>query len=260
MLCLLVIAGCDTGGEDDPVQQFPAVNVGDAWVMTRTQVLGLDRPEFEPNISVKQDTIRVLEQVSIHGETWFRIGNRERVGFIISVFDMLDLYAFREEGIFQLTRDSLVVPLLLYDRDSETEYAVRDGIRGRFVRSDSLIQTSALGDVTGTLYTFRLGTDYQPLEGQTGGSGMIDQLFLEKAFFLESLWSPELGLLKTQSMYITMSRSGEALIVAGTDTWEIEQFLPALDNNESVVPSSAAKEGAVPRHSFSLPASPGQLR
>ena len=227
VLCLYMLAACDNSGdnEPDPVPQFPVVNVGDAWVMTRTDTLQspFAPPDIPPDVMVKQDTIRVLEQVTLDGETWYRIENGEGGGAILAIRSLPPLYSFREDGIYQLGEDNTAILIVPYSDTDATEYKVINGVFGRFVSANTLVATETLGQLPASLYRYRFTTMYQPV---VDVDDFVDY-FLDSEHTIQNTISPELGLVKLQAFWISESVAGGSFSRVGSTHWELVAYIPA---------------------------------
>lgn len=225
LVVVFLFNACDSASDEEIAPLLPSIQVGDAWIMSRIDSIGVNYPAVDPplSISIQQDTIRVQEEIMYNEESWFKIGNREGAGFSTPMVDMLDLFAFREDGIWRLSRDSLAIQIIQYPVVRQQEYDVVPGIISQLAVSDSLFESTILGQIPVLQYQHRYTTSFKPLPESEHFSDYV----LVQEFVTESLYSKEVGLVKVVGFYISPFGEENVLRVVGTRTWELVEYVPA---------------------------------
>ncbi len=223
LACLFLLSSCDSAREEELPSLFPSVQVGDTWIMTRTDSLGNGYPAPPVSVDVTTDTVAVVENREIDGQTWFRIGNGTGDGFAAPLLNVRDFFAFREDGIWQLTSGSNPLRIITFPTESTREYAVQEGVFYRFVETDIVYDSPTFGEIPVTRYQHRYTTDFRPLAGDV----VWGDFALDAEKVTETLYSAELGIVRVENFYVSPISESGTMHIVGSITWELEMYLPA---------------------------------
>lgn len=227
-LCSIFLVSCDSSATNDSKASTELIPlaVGNAWIMEVADSLG-----NIPQARIFVDTLRVIRDTLVNGETWYEIVSARHWSLSPNV-NGSNWYTNRDDGLWNrnspkrpFTEATRVFPI---DDDRTVTSQLRSGVTTVLVDNNFPFDLDEYGPVSTRKYELRLSDGFDPEDSDTAHpSDRFDSKPFNQVVNLTQHFSQSLGPVFLSGVYISLSEESEEIVLRGTLNFTLKKYIPA---------------------------------